>query len=82
MSGDLKVVYTVVQHDGGWAYKAGGTYSETFASHDLALAAARTAAREQTAPGSDTGISYEDANGVWHEELAHGDDRPQTDVKG
>ncbi|ESQ93914.1 DUF2188 domain-containing protein [Asticcacaulis benevestitus] len=78
----MKVIYKVLQHDGGWAYQADGTYSETFASHDLALAAARKVAREQTAPGSDTGISYEDTNGVWHEELAHGGDRPETSVEG
>ncbi|ESQ83126.1 hypothetical protein AEAC466_14785 [Asticcacaulis sp. AC466] len=51
-------------------------------NNSAARAAGTTAAREQTAPGSDTGISYEDANSVWHNELAHGDDRPQTDVKG
>lgn len=76
-----KVTYKVVQHDGGWAYTVGGTFSETFASHDLALAAARAAAREQTAPGSDTSISYEDGNGTWHDELAHGEDRPETSVE-
>ncbi len=77
----MKVIYKVVQHDGGWAYTANGTFSETFPSHDLALKAARTAAREQTAPGSDTGISWEDSSGVWHEELAHGGDRPDTEVQ-
>ena len=77
----MKVIYKVVQHDGGWAYTVGGTFSETFASHDLALAAARTAAREQTEPGSDTGISYEGTDGVWHDELAHGEDRPETSVE-
>ena len=78
----MKVIYKVVQHDGGWAYTVGGTYSETFASHDLALAAARMAALEQTAPGSDTGISYESTDGVWHDELANGEERPETSVEG
>ena len=32
-------------------------------------------------PGETTGISYEDAGGEWHEELAEGDDRPETGVK-
>ncbi|MGA9659573.1 MAG: DUF2188 domain-containing protein [Asticcacaulis sp.] len=76
-----KVIYKVVQHDGGWAYTVDGTYSETFNSHEAALKAARKAAREQTAPGSDTGISYEDADGHWHDELAHGKDRPETSVE-
>jgi hypothetical protein len=29
-----------------------------------------------------TGISYEDKGGRWHDEVAAGDDRPETDVKG
>ena len=78
----MKIIYHVVEHDGGWAYKVGDTISETFASHDAALNAARKAAREQTEPGSDTGISYEDTSGHWHEELAHGEDRPETSVVG
>ena len=39
-----KLVYRIVKHESGWAYKVRGTFSETFASHDEALAAARTAA--------------------------------------
>ena len=35
------VTYHIVQHDGGWAYRADGTYSETFPSHDAARKAAR-----------------------------------------
>ncbi len=77
-----KVIYKVVQHDGGWAYQADGTYSETFPSHDAALAAARKVAREQMQPGKDAGISYEDGSGKWHEELADGADRPETSVEG
>ena len=78
----MKIIYHVVEHDGGWAYRVGDTYSETFASHDAALNGARKAAGEQTEPGSDTGISYEDTSGHWHEELAHGEDRPETSVEG
>ena len=37
--------YEIVEHDGGWAYRVGATYSETFPSHDAALNAARVAAR-------------------------------------
>jgi hypothetical protein len=74
------VCYEVVQHDGGWAYRVDGTYSETFRSHDLALRAAKIAAAEQERVGDTTTISYEDKDGVWHEELARGDDRPDTGV--
>ncbi len=39
-----KVTYEIVEHDGGWAYRLGTTYSETFRTHADALAAARIAA--------------------------------------
>ena len=74
------ITYTVVQHDGGWAYKLEDVFSETFTSHDIALAAARRAAAEQRVGGETTGISYQDEAGAWHEEIAQGDDRPVTHV--
>jgi hypothetical protein len=77
-----QVLYKIVEHNDGWAYQVGGTYSETFATHDKARAAAHVAAREQSIPGQDVGISYEDASGVWHVELSDGHDRPQATVKG
>ena len=33
-------------------------------------------------PGVTTGITYEDKDGRWHDEIAKGDDRPDTDVQG
>lgn len=75
-----KLVYTIVEHDGGWAYKVGATYSETFPTRDKALRAAETASAEQQVAGATDGITYEDADGKWHEELADGNDRPQTEV--
>jgi hypothetical protein len=74
------VTYEIVEHDGGWAYRVGGTYSETFPSHDAAARAAHQAAREQERPGDAAGISYEGERGRWHDEVASGDDRPETDV--
>ena len=56
-----KITYHIVEHDGGWAYRA---------------------AREQHVPGETRAISWEDASGQWHEELARGSDRPDTDVEG
>ena len=76
-----EITYQIVEHDGGWAYKADGVFSETFASHEEASRAARRAAQEQGAPGEPTGISYEDKDGRWHDELSAGDDRPETRVK-
>jgi hypothetical protein len=77
-----KLVYHIVQHDGGWAYRVDGTYSETFPSHDAAKRAADRAAREQRVSGSEAAIAWEDEKGVWHEELDEGWDRPQTEVDG
>jgi hypothetical protein len=76
-----RVTYEIVEHDGGWAYRVGGTYSETFPTHDLARQAAERAAKEQVVPGEATGITYEDREGRWHNELSKADDRPETQVK-
>jgi hypothetical protein len=40
------------------------------------------AAKEQVVPGDTTGISYEDKEGRWHDEVSKGSDRPETDVEG
>ncbi len=77
-----KVTYEVVRHDGGWAYRVDGVYSETFATHDLARHAAEHAARAQIVPGDATIISFEDSKGHWHDAFSQADDRPETDVKG
>jgi hypothetical protein len=77
-----KLVYEIVEHDGGWAYRADGVFSEPYATHDLALEAAQRAAEEQQVAGEATAISWEDAEGHWHDEMSPGDDRPETDVKG
>jgi len=77
-----KITYEIVEHDGGWAYRVDGVFSETFPSHDMARRAAERAAKEQVVPGNATGISYEDKDGLWHDELPKGDDRPETDVEG
>ncbi len=73
-----EVTYSIVEHDGGWAYKVGAVFSETYPTRERALAAARRAAAEQRTPGRTEVISYEDENGKWHEETAAGNDRPNT----
>jgi hypothetical protein len=75
-----EVTYTIVEHDGGWAYKVGAVFSETFATHAEATAAARRAAAEQKVPGRTEVIRYEDEKGQWHEETASGSDRPTTNI--
>ncbi len=76
------VTYHIVQHDGGWAYQADGVFSEPYPTHDAARRAAERAAHEQRAPGDTTAIRWEDADGVWREEISSGHDRPATDVEG
>lgn len=73
--------YQVVQHDGGWAYKLGDVYSETFRTHEAATAAAKEVAQRQELAGETEGIVYQDRSGTWHEEVSRGDDRPHADVK-
>jgi hypothetical protein len=73
--------YKIVQHDGGWAYKVDGVFSEPFPTHADALEAAEIAAQHQRAPGQTDVIEYEDEKGKWHTETAPGDDRPATTVE-
>ena len=77
-----RITYKVIKHDGGWAYEANGTFSERFTTREAARKAARLAASEQSVPGETTAISYEDQKGKWHDEVAAGDDRPETSVEG
>ena len=75
------VTYDIVEHDGGFAYKVGDVFSETFATHADALDAAVAAADRQQAAGNTEAILYQDEKGEWHEELADGGDRPETEVE-
>ncbi len=75
------VTYEIVEHDGGWAYKVGDVFSESYPTHADALAAAKAAAEEQTVPGHTETIEYEDEKGRWHTETAPGTDRPHTFIK-
>jgi hypothetical protein len=74
------LTYHLVEHDGGWAYKADGTFSETFRTRDDAHRAAVRAASEQEQPGQTTRILYEDSVGNWHDLVSPGSDRPSTSV--
>ena len=49
-----KLTYKIVEHDGGWAYKVGSTFSETFPSHQDALRAAEIASAEHAGGWSAT----------------------------
>lgn len=77
----FEVAYEIVRHDGGWAYKVDGVFSESFPTHAAALKAAQSAAAEQKVPGDTEVIEFEDEKGKWHTETASGSDRPNTTVK-
>ena len=77
-----KVIYEVVEHDGGWAYRADGVTSETYRTHDSARRAAERAAAKQQFSGLSAAISFQDRRGFWHEEFVSGNDRPRTEVRG
>ncbi|WP_193337613.1 DUF2188 domain-containing protein [Devosia beringensis] len=75
------VTYDIVEHDGGYAYKVGDVFSETFPTHQAAHDAAAAAAQRQQLGGQDEAIQYQDRSGTWHEEMADGGDRPETEVE-
>lgn len=75
-----KLVYEVVEHDGGFAYNVRGSLSETFPTHEEARIAAVKAAVEHERSGTSEEIEYEDSKGRWHQEHADGSDRPATAV--
>ncbi len=75
------VTYKIVAHDGGWTYTQDGVFAETYRTRQAAVKAAKTVAAEQRTPGDTEAILYEGPDGKWHEELAEGGDRPETDVE-
>lgn len=77
----MTVRYEIVEHDGGYAYKVGDVFSETYPTHGDALEAARQAAARQQVPGTSASIEYQDPGGAWHAETARGDDRPDTEIE-
>ena len=76
----MPVTYHVAEHDGGYGYRLGDVWSETFADHETALAAAKSAAQRQQLGGEDANISYQLSDGTWRTEDVSGGDRPETDV--
>jgi len=76
-----QVTYEVVEHDGGWAYKVGDVFSESYATQREATIAAEQAAAAHKDAGSDEVIEYQDRYGRWHEEVEAGDSRPETRVE-
>lgn len=76
-----RITYDIVEHDGGFAYKVGDVFSETFPTHEAARQAAEQAAQRQQVSGLSVGIEYETRDGIWHQEIADGEDRPEAVVE-
>jgi hypothetical protein len=78
----VEVIYEVVEHNGGWAYKAFGVYSETFRTPEQARRAAAQAAARQQLGGRMSGIVFQDPGGNWRKEVSDGSKRPVTRFQG
>lgn len=76
----MAVTYHVAEHDGGFGYRLGDVWSETFRDHQSALVAAKSAAARQQLGGEDAEISYQLSDGRWQTEVVNGGDRPATEV--
>lgn len=74
-----EVHYHVVPHDGGWTYKVGDVFAETYKTREAAEVAAKRAAAEQRSSNEPAEIEYEDEKGEWHAEHSDGMP-PKTDV--
>jgi hypothetical protein len=74
------ITYHVGPHDGGWAYRLDDVWSEPFATHAAARAAAQQAARRQHLSGQPSEILYQAQDGSWRRELVGGADRPDAAV--
>jgi hypothetical protein len=73
-----KIVYEIVQHDGGWAYRVGKVVSEPFPTREAAHLAAQQAADRQRGGVSQHDIEFEDSSYHWHTERSGSG--PDTDV--
>lgn len=76
----MAITHHVAEHDGGFGYRLGDVWSETYPDHESALTAARSAAARQQLGGEDAEISFQLPDGRWCSEHADGGDRPTTDV--
>jgi hypothetical protein len=76
----MPITYHVGEHDGGFGYRLGDVWSETFPDHESAFVAAKSAAARQQLGSVDAHITYQLSDGRWQTEHAEGGDRPATDV--
>ena len=75
-----KLNYEIVERDGGYAWKLGDAFSETYPTRDAASAAAiEDSARRQSGTAQSTAQSDGDAR-RWHNEMANNDTGHETSI--
>lgn len=75
-----KLNYKIVEREGGYAWKLGDAFSETYPTRDAARAAAvDDANKRQSGRGQTTAQSDGDAR-RWHNEMADNDTGRETDI--
>ncbi len=77
----MPITYHVVPPVAGWASGVDAVFPATFPNQPHALGAAGLAAARHERSDEDRFISYEDEDGRWHNEVAAGRDRPETEVE-
>ena len=63
------ITYTIVRHEGGWAYEVNGTFSAGFPTRAGARAAAKRAACKHRLPGKTIPPDCEDDQDNWDHEV-------------
>ncbi|MBB4227575.1 DUF2188 domain-containing protein [Rhizobium mongolense] len=61
----VDITYQIVPHDEGWAYKLGGTISETYATVEEAINHAKRAASRQKIGDGDATLAFPAPDGGW-----------------
>ncbi|AJD44941.1 DUF2188 domain-containing protein [Rhizobium sp. SEMIA 4085] len=61
----VDITYQIVPHDEGWAYKLGGTLSETYATVEEAINHAKRAASRQKIGDGDATLAFPAPGGGW-----------------
>ena len=77
-----RVTYAIVEHDGGWAYRVDGTFSETFPSREAAhFAAVPRGARAAAAGHSRRRSPGRTSAAAGTPRSRRGGDRPEVEVE-
>ncbi len=75
-----EVTYRIVEHDGGFAYKVGDVFSETFPKSRRGAASGPGRGGRAAGSPARRGHPLPGSGGGWHDETAQGSDRPRARV--